>query len=56
MADEAHIEVLNQGVKAWNDWRRYKPLFAPDLSGASLNGTNLSGRTEGRFSAYLMHL
>lgn len=43
MVDEVHLKVIMLGVKAWNDWRRSKPLFTPDFSGADLRGANLSG-------------
>ena len=47
MANPEHLEILNQGVEAWNDWRRRNPLVAPDLGGsklvrADLRGANLS--------------
>src|SRR2546423_8785092 len=42
MANPKHLEILNQGVKAWNEWRRKHRDIHPDLSGANLSGTNLS--------------
>jgi uncharacterized protein YjbI with pentapeptide repeats len=35
-----HLEILNQGVKAWNEWRTGNPDVVPDLSGISLLLTN----------------
>lgn len=43
MANEAHYEILTNGVKAWNEWRRGKPHVRPDLAGATLKRTKLAG-------------
>ena len=48
MANADHLELLQQGVDAWNAWRAKEPsieadLFEANLSGADLSGTNLSG-------------
>jgi hypothetical protein len=48
MADQSHLDVLRQGVKAWNEWRERNPYVMPAfieayLSGANLSGANLSG-------------
>lgn len=53
MANEAHLDILRQGVEAWNQWREdnrhIKPylvmaeLRQAILSGADLNHANLSG-------------
>ncbi len=48
MANPEHLEILKQGVKAWNEWRIDYPLIIPDLRGAglyraSLDLANLSG-------------
>jgi TIR domain/Pentapeptide repeats (8 copies) len=41
MANKEQLEILKQGVRAWNDWRMKKhPLI--DLSGADLSGIKLS--------------
>jgi uncharacterized protein YjbI with pentapeptide repeats len=37
-----HIAILQQGVTAWNAWRRENPAIVPDLSWANLRGANLS--------------
>ncbi len=42
MANEQHIEWLQEGVEAWNA-RRLQDDFVPDLSGADLSGVDLSG-------------
>jgi hypothetical protein len=42
MADQQHLAVLEQGVTAWNEWRRQHPELSPDLSGADLSGGSLS--------------
>src|SRR5437016_2783917 len=47
MANEAHLKILEQGVKAWNEWRIMNDRIIPDLRGAnfidkSLNGANLT--------------
>lgn len=43
MADPEHLEILKQGVEAWNEWRRDKPTISPDLSHADLIGQTLLG-------------
>jgi hypothetical protein len=42
VANEEHIAWLNQGVDAWNAWRRAEAALKPDLYGANLYGANLS--------------
>lgn len=46
--NEEHLQILNQGVAAWNQWRASNPDVAPDLSEAnagefSLHDTQLRG-------------
>ncbi len=53
MANEEHLKILKQGVKAWNRWREENRSIRPDLikarlikadlRGASLFAVNLSG-------------
>jgi hypothetical protein len=41
MANKEQLEVLKQGVRAWNEWRiKNNPVI--DLSGANLSGMDLS--------------
>jgi hypothetical protein len=42
MADESHLSLLKQGVKAWNEWRRESQRVRADLSGADLSQTDLN--------------
>lgn len=41
MANPEHLEILNQGVEAWNKWREENPDIVPDLRGADLSASNL---------------
>jgi hypothetical protein len=43
MADQSHLNILAQGVEAWNTWRERDPSIKPDLSVAILYGANLYG-------------
>src|ERR1700736_4632448 len=48
MANDEHVAVINQGIKAWNAWREERagnPLarWSVDLSGADLHNRDLSG-------------
>ncbi len=36
MANPEHLEILKQGVEAWNPWRKQNPETKPDLSAADL--------------------
>ena len=42
MANQEHLEILKQGVDAWNQWRRAQER-KPDLSKANLTGAKLFG-------------
>jgi uncharacterized protein YjbI with pentapeptide repeats len=42
MANAEHMGIIQQGVKAWNEWREKHPEATPDLSFANLNGAHLS--------------
>src|SRR5215213_602156 len=43
MVDQSHLDILQQGVDAWNSWRERNPSIQPDLSDANLMQANLSG-------------
>jgi uncharacterized protein YjbI with pentapeptide repeats len=43
MADESHLSLLKQGVKAWNEWREQNVWCKPNLSGTDLNRADLGG-------------
>lgn len=42
MADQQQLELLRQGIDAWNTWRAQHPTIYPDLREASLSEANLS--------------
>ncbi len=47
MPNQTHLEMINQGVEAWNKWREENPEIEPDLSDVDfsnlkLNNANLS--------------
>lgn len=41
MANKEHLQILLQGVKAWNEWRTENLDIIPDLRAASLNDLDL---------------
>jgi uncharacterized protein YjbI with pentapeptide repeats len=43
MANEEHLEILKEGVQAWNRWRSENPAIKPDLKDADLNNLDLGG-------------
>ncbi len=43
MANQEHLDILKQGVRTWNQWRKEHTEVKPDLSKANLSGANLSG-------------
>ena len=43
MADQRHFNKLNEGVSAWNHWRKEHPEILPDLRKADLHGAPLTG-------------
>ena len=43
MSDPNHIEVLEDGVAAWNAWRKMNREVRPDLSGCNIKIRDLSG-------------
>ena len=42
MANVEHVELLRQGVKIWNQWKKDNPEVRGDLLGANLDGAILS--------------
>jgi hypothetical protein len=42
MANPEHLAILQQGVEAWNKWRRENSRVEVDLNGATLRGANLT--------------
>jgi uncharacterized protein YjbI with pentapeptide repeats len=43
MANTQHVDMLQQGMQVWNEWRKQNPDIRADLSGADLSGINLTG-------------
>jgi hypothetical protein len=43
MANQEHLDILKQGVGAWNLWRKEHPDIQPDLRDANLYKANLAG-------------
>lgn len=41
MANQEHVDIIKQGVRAWNKWRIENPTIRPDLSNANLQSINL---------------
>jgi pentapeptide repeat protein len=41
MANPEHLQILEQGVEAWNQWREQHPDISPDLAEADLYGADL---------------
>ena len=41
MADQEQLDILKQGVKVWNEWRKEHPDILPDLRGANLRAATL---------------
>jgi uncharacterized protein YjbI with pentapeptide repeats len=42
MADQAHLDILQQGVEAWKEWREQNPSIRPALPTSNLSGADLS--------------
>ncbi len=40
MANPEHVEILKQGVEAWNQWRKDNPDIEPDLSEHEISPAN----------------
>jgi hypothetical protein len=43
MANSEHLQILEQGVEVWNQWRQKNPQIRPNLRKAKLHGENLQG-------------
>jgi hypothetical protein len=43
MSDATHIDILYEGVEAWNEWRRKNPGEIPKLAGEDLSEMDLTG-------------
>jgi Pentapeptide repeats (8 copies) len=43
MANQKQLDILTQGVEAWNQWRKEYPDIQPDLSFADLSRADLRG-------------
>lgn len=43
MANAKHLELLRQGIDAWNAWKEKEYSVKPDLSGAEMGRAQLSG-------------
>jgi Uncharacterized low-complexity proteins len=41
MANQEHLDILKQGVEAWNRWREENPDIQPDISKANLRKADL---------------
>ena len=41
MANQEHIDILKQGIHAWNAWRKQHLNIPADLSRADLSGADL---------------
>ncbi|MGK7930876.1 MAG: pentapeptide repeat-containing protein [Microcystaceae cyanobacterium] len=52
MANPEHLAILNQGVEAWNQWRRENPDVEPDLREADLSNRMLTGIDFTRMTLY----
>lgn len=42
-SEAAHLEILEQGTQAWNNWRSENPGIRPQLAGEDLSELDLSG-------------
>src|SRR6266699_2910817 len=43
MANQEHVQIIQKGIEAWNQWRNQDPKINPDLREADLHGADLSG-------------
>jgi uncharacterized protein YjbI with pentapeptide repeats len=42
MANDAHLKILKEGVRHWNNWKRENPAIRPNLAESNLIGARLS--------------
>ena len=56
MANEEHLSILQQGVEAWNSWRRDNPNIRPDLSETDLSEVDLSEADLSKADLSMAHL
>jgi uncharacterized protein YjbI with pentapeptide repeats len=56
MANQEHLDILKQGVEAWNQWREKHPHIQPDLYKANLSGADLRGANFREANLYRAHL
>jgi uncharacterized protein YjbI with pentapeptide repeats len=59
MANNEHLDILNQGVEIWNKWREDNPQIKPDLSSANLTGFDFvlpKGITENLTFNFPLHI
>ncbi len=42
LANQEHLDMLKQGVKTWNQWRKANENIIPDLSIADLSGASFN--------------
>ena len=43
MASKKHLQILSQGVMAWNEWMEKHPEVHPNFRNANLKDAKLSG-------------
>jgi len=43
MENQQYLDILDQGVGAWNVWRKEHPEILPDFRNWSFNGVDLRG-------------
>ena len=48
MAEPEHLKILNQGVEAWNKWRKEHPDIKPILRKANQKRLDLPGAHHSR--------